>query len=105
MDPVSGWLNNLLSTNVHLLVRNLPEALVTLIIGLVVIRATSWIASWLLGFVRMPKGLREIIVSLIDALLAVFLMIVVLQTLGLNNLAFVFTAAVAGLGIALGSGS
>ncbi|HUC87170.1 MAG TPA: mechanosensitive ion channel family protein [Candidatus Saccharimonadales bacterium] len=83
---------------------NLPTAAVTLVIGFIVIRLLSFIAGWLIGYIRMPKGLKEIFVSLIDTVLAIFLFIIVLQALGLNNVAFVVTALVAGLGIALGNG-
>jgi small-conductance mechanosensitive channel len=92
------------STSFDSVVHNLPTAAVTLIIGIIVIRLLSYVASWLIGYIRMPKGLKEIFVSLIDAVLAIFLFIVVLQVLGLNNVAFVVTALVAGLGIALGNG-
>ena len=53
----------------------------------------------------MPKGLRGILISLLDALLMVFLIIVVLQKLGLGSLAFAFSAFLAAVGIAVGSGS
>lgn len=100
----SGF-NSLLATNLSKLVHNLPNAILTAIVGFIVIRLVSLLAGWLIGFVRMPKGLKEILLSLFDALLTVFLVIVVLQTLGLNNAAFVFTVVIAGLGIALGNGS
>ena len=102
---LSSDLNSLLATNVNRLVHNLPNAVVTAIVGFIVIRLISLLARWLIGFVRMPKGLKEILLSLFDVLLGVFLIIVVLQALGLNNAAFVFTVVVAGLGIALGNGS
>ena len=54
---------------------------------------------------RLPKGLRGIVLSLIDALLWVFLTISVLQALGLSNLALIFSGSVAALGLALGSGA
>src|SRR5207302_1572221 len=91
--------------NLNTVLHNLPSALVTLLIGILVIRVLSYIGSWLIGFIRMPRGLKEIIISLMDALLTIFLIIVVLQSLGLNNLAFIFSAAIAALGIALGTGS
>jgi small-conductance mechanosensitive channel len=104
-DSLTSDLNGLLATNLSKLVHNLPNAILTAIVGFIIIRLVSFVASWLIGFVRMPKGLKEIVVSLIDAILMVILVIIVLQTLGLNNAAFVFTAAVAGLGIAVGNGS
>lgn len=96
-DPITRNLNTVL--------HNLPSAIVTLLVGILVIRALSYIGSWLISFIRMPRGLKGIVISLMDALLTIFLIIVVLQALGLNNLAFIFSAMIAALGIALGTGS
>ena len=96
-DPITENINKLLPL--------IPKAAVTAIIGFIVIRVISWVVQWLLGFIRMPRGLKGIIVSLMDALLTVFLLIQILQTLGLGNLALVFSASVAAIGLALGSGS
>ncbi len=84
---------------------HLPSAILTLIVGLIVIRLLSYLAEWLIGFISMPRGLKGIMVSLTNAVLTIFLIILVLQSLGLNNLAFIFSFLVAGLGIAIGSGS
>ena len=108
MTPIDFSPDNLLdpiARNFNTILHNLPSALVTLLIGILVIRILSRVGSWLIGFVKMPKGLKGILVSLIDALLTIFLIIVVLQSLGLNNLAFIFSATIAALGIALGTGS
>lgn len=105
IDTSPSHLFTTLTQNVNDLLPQLPNAAATLLIGLVVVRVLSWVASWLLSFIRMPKGLRGIVVSLIDALLGVFLIIVTLQALGLGNVAFAFSAAIAALGLALGNGS
>jgi small-conductance mechanosensitive channel len=105
VDLSSNNLVTPVTTNLNRVVHNLPIAIVTLIIGIVVIRILSMVAKWLIGCIRMQKGLKEIIVSLIDTVLAVTLIIVVLQTLGLDNVAFAVTALVAGLGIAIGNGA
>ena len=100
--------NNLferLTTNLNHLLPMLLNALVTAMAGFVVIRILSWFFMWFLSFTRLPKGLKEIIVSLADALLMIFLVITVLKALGLNDLALAFTAGVAAIGIALGNGS
>ncbi len=104
LDLSSNNLFKPISENLNTVLHNLPIALVTLIIGIIVIRLLSFVASWLIGFIRMQKGLKEILVSIIDSVLAIFLIIVVLQSLGLSNIAFVVTALVAGLGIAIGNG-
>jgi small-conductance mechanosensitive channel len=95
--PLTEGLNDVLP--------RIPNALVVLVIGLLLIRLISWVTRWFIRLFRMPKGLKEIIMSLLDALLTVFLVIQVLQALGLSSLAFAFTAAVAALGLALGNGS
>lgn len=97
LAPLANSLNDLLP--------RIPNAVVTLVVGLLVIRILGLISSWLVGFIRMPAGLKGIIISLINTILGIFLVIVVLQSLGLNNLAFAFSAAVAAVGLALGNGS
>lgn len=107
-QPLDLSFNHLLGPvrdNLNTIVGNLPNALVTLLVGFLAIRILSYFISWLIGFVRMPKGLKEIVISLVDALLTVFLIIVVLQSIGLSNLAFIFSAMLAAVGIAVGSGS
>lgn len=83
----------------------IPVAIITTLAGLVVIRILSWIFIWVLSLIKMPKGLRGILASIINVLLTIFLIIVVLQSLGLNNLALIISAALAGMGIAFGNGS
>lgn len=83
----------------------LPKAILALLFGLVLIRILSWVIRALISFVRLPKGLKTILFSLVDGLLWIFLIISVLQSLGLGNLALVFSGAVAATGLALGSGA
>jgi small-conductance mechanosensitive channel len=104
LDLSSSTIFKPITENLNTMLHNLPAAVVALVIGIVIIRVLSFIASWLIGFIKMPKGLKEILVSIIDTVLAIFLIIVVLQALGLSNVAFVVTALVAGLGIAIGNG-
>jgi small-conductance mechanosensitive channel len=105
VDFSTGHLFDQLSGKINEFLPKLPEAMVVLLFGVLVIRLISWIASWLIGFIRIPKALKGILISLFDALLAIFLIIVVLQTLGLNNVALVVSASIAALGLALGNGS
>lgn len=97
LDPVLQSINEILP--------KLPIAIITLLAGVVVIRVISWVAGWLIGYLKIPRGLKGIILSLLNALLTVFLIIVCLQSLGLSNVAFIFSAAVAATGLAVGNGS
>ncbi len=85
--------------------RNLPKTLVLLLFGFVIIRILAWTAEALLSLVRLPKGLRGIITSLIHALMWMFLIILVLQSLGLGNLAFALSGSIAVLGLAIAAGA
>lgn len=98
-----NWLAPLVE-NLNILIHNVPAALIALLVGILIIRVLSWISHAILRRTRLSKSVREIVSFVIDGLLAVFLLIVVLQTLGLNNLALVFSAFVAATGVALGSG-
>jgi small-conductance mechanosensitive channel len=99
----SNWLSPLVN-NLNILIHNVPAALIALLVGLLIIRILSWISHAIIRRTHLTKSVKEIISFVIDGLLAVFLLIVVLQTLGLSNLALVFSAFVAAAGVALGSG-
>ena len=96
---------NKIADNINNFLPMFANAIVVALVGFVVIRILSWISSWIIGFIKMPKGLKGIIIALLDTVLAIFLMIVVLKALGLNDLALAFTAGVAAIGIAVGNGS
>lgn len=83
----------------------IPVAIGAFLFGIVVIRLISWLIQFLLGFVRLPRGLKGIIQSLSDALLWVFLIIGVMQVLGLNNIALAFSGSVVAIGLAIGNGA
>src|SRR5690348_10300979 len=88
----------------HILPR-IPEAIGALLFGWVIIKLFSWTAHFLIGFARLPRGLKSILVSLIDAVLWVFLTIGILQVLGLNNIALAFSGGVVAVGLAVGAGA
>ena len=97
MDKVTDGVSNILP--------QIPAALVFFLIGFVIIRLLSWAAELVLGLFRFPKGLKGIIHSLIDALLWLFLIISILQVLGLTGLALIFSGSIAAIGLALGAGA
>ena len=83
----------------------IPLAIGAFLFGLVVIRLTSWLVQFFIGFVHLPRGLKGIIVSLVDAVLWVFLIIGILQVLGLNNIALAFSGSIVAVGLAIGTGA
>lgn len=88
----------------HILPR-IPVAIAALLFGWVLIKLASWLVHFLLGFAHLPRGLKGILLSLVDAVLWVFLIIGLLQVLGLNNIALAFTGTIAAAGLALGLGA
>ena len=83
----------------------IPEAIVAFLIGFVIIKVLGWLIEFGLTLVRLPKGLKGILASLASAILWVFLLVSVLQALGLTGLALIFSGSVATLGLALGLGA
>lgn len=96
-DPITQSINEILP--------KIPIALLILFGGIVALRILSWVAGWLVGHLNVPKGLQGIVLSLFNALTSIILVIVFLQSLGLSNVAFIFSAAVAATGLAIGNGS
>lgn len=92
-------------TGANDIIPKIPQLIAALIFGAIVIKLISWFASLLLSLVRMPKGLRGILDSIISALLWVFLAVTVLdKVLDLSNIALLFSGSVAALGLALAAG-
>ena len=83
----------------------IPLAIGAFLFGIVVIRLISWLVQFLLGFVHLPRGLKGIIQSLVDAVLWIFLIIGILQVLGLNNIALAFSGSIIAVGLAIGNGA
>lgn len=82
----------------------LPNVLLGFLIGIVLVKLLTWVAEMLLGLGRWPRGLKDILVSLIHAVLWIFLIITTLNALGLGNLALILSGSVVAVGLALGSG-
>lgn len=96
-DPLIEGINNIAP--------RLPRALVTLLAGYILIKLFSVLARAVLSAFRLPQGLRGILVSLIDALLWIFLIISILQSLGLDRLALIVSGSLAASGLALAMGA
>ena len=87
----------------HFLPR-IPIAVIVLLLGIVVIRVISHIIRLSLSVTNLPKGLQEIVTSLTDVALWIFLSIALLQEMGLNNVALALTGSFAFLVLGLVQG-
>lgn len=70
-----------------------PQVAVTVVVGLVVVELSIFILSNALRVSRLPDGLKRILFSLARTFLWIILMLVVLQTLGLNNVLVAVTGS------------
>ncbi len=96
-DPLINGLNRILP--------KLPAALIALLAGIVLIKVLGWIFELVIGLVRLPKGLKSILHSLISVILWVLLVISILQVLGLGSVIFVFSGSLLAAGLALSGGA
>jgi moderate conductance mechanosensitive channel len=86
------------------IIPQIPSALVALLLGILLVRFLSWLAELIIGLIRLPKGLKGIMTSMVEVLLWVFLIITFLSKLGLGNVALAFSGSLAALGLALAAG-
>ena len=70
-----------------------PQLLVTLVVGLIVVELAIFLLGNVLRLSRLPEGLKRILFSLARFFLWVILFLVVLQTLGLNNVLVAMTGS------------
>jgi small-conductance mechanosensitive channel len=73
----------------------LPEFIVTLLVGLLAVEATIWVLDRVLRVVRISVGMKQVLYALARAFLWVVLVLVLLQSLGLDGVIF----ALAGSGV------
>lgn len=71
----------------------LPQLAVTLVVGLVLVELAIFLLGNALRLSRLPEGLKRILYTLARFFLWVILFLVVLQTLGLNNVLVAVTGS------------
>lgn len=89
---------------VNQILPNIPWAILVLLIGILLIRLIARLVHFGLSFTRLPKGLIDVITTIVDVALWVFLIIAILQFLGLNNIALAVTGSFAFVVLGLSQG-
>lgn len=84
---------------------HLPQAVLTLLVGIIVIHIFQWIFERILKLARTPRSLFSILSSISKVILWVILIAAVFQSLGLTQIAFAFSGSIAILGVAIGTGA
>ncbi len=85
--------------------KTLPEAILYLIVGYLVIKILNWIFQKFLSLARVHKEFRDIIQSFSVLMMWVLLISYIAQTLGFSRLAVAISSSLAliGLGVATGA--
>ncbi len=83
----------------------LPQALLALGVGIIVLYTLQFIFEKILRVARTPRTLFDILTSISRVVLWVILIAAIFQSLGLNQIAFALSGSVAILGVAIGAGA
>ncbi len=89
---MNEFVSKLESTGRHFW-EQMPEFLITLIVGFVLVEVAIFILSSMLRASRIPRALASLLYSLTRAFLWTVLFLVLIQTLGLNNLLVAVTGS------------
>ena len=101
-DLMSG-VNNI-SVSAKDVIPKIPVAIVAIVAGLIIIKIIARFLKLALGWTNWPLGLQEIMHTLIKAALWIFLLITILQILGLTSVALAITGSFAILLLGFSSG-
>lgn len=110
MPPLSTIQNDLvkgfgsITVSINDIVPRLPVAIIGLVIGIIIIKIIGRFLAPALRFTKWPLGLQEIMVTLIRVAMWVFLLITILQVLGLTSVALAITGSFAILLIGFSTG-
>jgi small conductance mechanosensitive channel len=98
-----NWLN--LSDSVNKVIERIPEALLTLFIGIIILYLLMAILKRAFRLSRFRKPIFEVLVSIANVVGWTLLVIFVLRSLGLTGFVWIFSSSVAIIGIIIGAGS
>lgn len=101
-DLVKGFQN--VTITINDLVPRLPAALVAIVVGYIIIKIISRFLAPALRWTKWPLGLQEIMATLIRVAMWIFLLITILQVLGLTSVALAITGSFAILLIGFSTG-
>lgn len=83
----------------------IPQAVLALLVGIVILHLLQWLFERALKLARTPRSLYGILTSISQVLFWVILIAAVFQSLGLTQIALTLSGSVAILGVAIGAGA
>jgi small-conductance mechanosensitive channel len=103
LDISSNFSNHVVGGLNRILPR-LPNALFDLLVGILVIRILVRLIRLTLRITHVQPGLREVLSSVIEIIMWIFLSVTLLNELGFSGVIYFFTGSVAAIGIAMAAG-
>jgi small-conductance mechanosensitive channel len=95
-DHIVNGINNVLP--------RLPNALFDLLLGILIIRLVVRVARLAMKVSHVQPGFRQVLTSLIEITMWIFLTIALLGELGFSGVIYFFTGSIAAIGIAMAAG-
>lgn len=83
----------------------IPHAILTLLVGIILIHFFLWLLERILRVARTPRTLHDILSSIVQVLLWVILIAAIFQSLGLTQVALTLSGTLAIAGVAIGAGA
>lgn len=83
----------------------IPQAILALGVGVLVVYLLQWIFEKILRVARTPKTLFDILTSISHVILWLILIALIFQSLGLSQVALAISGSVAIIGVAIGAGA
>jgi small-conductance mechanosensitive channel len=88
----------------NMVVQRAPGVIISLLVGILIVRILARLTRFFLSFTTLQKGLRQIISSAIETLLWLLLTILIMQELGFSNILVFFSSSTLAIGILLAAG-
>lgn len=104
MSSFTGDVVGRLSILISELGERLAVGVLVLFAGYLIVRFGTYLVRNIVNVVKMPAGLRSIVISLTRAVLWIILIIVLLAVLGLSDVIIFFSTSVAALGLVMAAG-
>lgn len=94
-----------LSSGLSTVLNNLPKAILVGMVGILIVKVLSRLSFWALHSTRkFSKAMVDVLSSIIDAILWIFLVVTIFQYLGLTNVALALSGSLAVIALAIGTG-
>lgn len=103
LDLSTNFTNHIVN-GINTVLPRLPNALFDLLLGILIIRLLVRAMKFSLKLTHVQPGFRQVLTSVMEIMMWIFLTIALLNELGFSGVIYFFTGSVAALGIAMAAG-